>query len=313
MPGPRKRKAGDYSTFDVMAYLESKGIPYRTRGKNIKQGWIGVQSIFWPDHDYHLGINLQSKACSCWLSGKKGTALFLVREIENCSWAEAHAVIDAFSIKGSLREANPSAVIAAVRNAVTSVKLPAGSQPLLPSGINYLKRRGFDPDFLVEKYGLLQTGPLGAYKHRLIAPLYMEHILVNYTGRDLTGRQDPKYKHGDNEKVLLPMRSCIYNLDTVTDRILVVEGITDVWRFGDECAAIMSKVWTPEQLEILLHKNIKRAGICLDPDAKKAAEELGHSISSFIPEIKIIELDGCDPAELTDAEADEIKWQALYE
>ena len=57
--------------FDIIAYLENRNIPYKSCGKNVSEGWIGIHCPFpfCSDPSTHLGINLSSKAVNCWICG----------------------------------------------------------------------------------------------------------------------------------------------------------------------------------------------------------------------------------------------------
>jgi len=50
--GPQVRK------FDVEQFLYDYSVSYTTSGKNVSQGWIGVQCPFCDDHSSHGGFNI---------------------------------------------------------------------------------------------------------------------------------------------------------------------------------------------------------------------------------------------------------------
>jgi len=49
--------------------------------------------------------------------------------------------------------------------------------------------------------------------------------------------------------------------------VIIVEGITDVWRLGDGAVATFTKNFTREQILLLKKKNIKEAFVFYDSDA----------------------------------------------
>ena len=75
----------------------------------------------------------------------------------------------------------------------TTIILPKHTELTRPHK-NYLIKRNFDPDELEFKWRLVSTGPVGPYKHRIIAPIYFNEKLVSYQGRDITDKAKLKYK-----------------------------------------------------------------------------------------------------------------------
>ena len=43
--------------FDIISYLENRGVSYWTEGKNVTDGWVNINCPFSPDPSNHLGIN----------------------------------------------------------------------------------------------------------------------------------------------------------------------------------------------------------------------------------------------------------------
>ena len=60
---PRLDELIEYvQNLDAEEILDDLGLSYTSQGKNVSEGWIGIQCVF-PDCDdtsNHLGINLQS-------------------------------------------------------------------------------------------------------------------------------------------------------------------------------------------------------------------------------------------------------------
>ena len=140
----------------------------------------------------------------------------------------------------------------------------------------------------------------------------MFNELVSYTARDFTGKREPKYKHPFLEATIIPPSSCIYNIDTVKDKCIILEGGTDVWRMGDETISLQGIETTKEQVRYLSEAGIKKAVIMFDSGKDDKARKLGYALSSVIPEIKIASLDSGDPGELSEEDAIKIKHELLY-
>ena len=94
--------------------LDEHGVDYKQSGqhKNVRNGWIGVDCPFCGSHSgkYHLGVDLGTNRCTCWLCGWHSTIdvlLALTKEsFPVClKWAEALAGFEqvAPKIKGRLK------------------------------------------------------------------------------------------------------------------------------------------------------------------------------------------------------------------
>ena len=65
--------------------------------------------------------------------------------------------------------------------------------------------------------------------------------------------------------------------------MILVEGITDVWRIGDGCCALTGKVMTTEQQLLILRKKIKSILVLLDSDAEREAWKISTQLSGIVP------------------------------
>ena len=96
----------------------------------------------------------------------------------------------------------------------------------------------------------------------------------------------------------MPINHILYNFDTVKDCVVIVEGVTDVWRMGDGFVCSFRKAMTPEQIQFLMKKRIKRAFVMYDADAKDQSYALANQLSGLIEIVEVLELDGGDPADM---------------
>ena len=197
------------------------------------------------------------------------------------------------------------------------VRLPALTGSLTGLGGHYLSSRGFNPKAIEAQYGIKETGPLGKYRFRLIIPIYFNKELVSFTSRDYTEKGEPKYKEQSPDKAVIPVKDCLYNIDSVKDKLLIVEGPTDAWRMGDGAVSLFGLKCSEAQQELLFRwwmhvirpPRKKKVVILLDPKTRKAADKLYYTLTSFIRNIKIVELSSRDPAELSQEEAMNLKLQ----
>jgi len=285
---------------DIRAYLDSQYIEYRESGKNISSGWIGIACPFCPDEDpsTHLGIDPETNLINCWRCGKKGSVIELVRYHQKCSYTAAENVLSQFS-RASSRDLASEDKSQAIAKSSATVTLPSECEKsMLALHQSFLVRRGFSPHKIYEKYDLSCVDKFGKYKFRLIIPIIMRGQLVAFTSRDVTGLSDNPYRHASNEECVIPVKSCLYNIDTVKDTVIIAEGPLDVWNLGDASVCTFGTQYTRSQVKLLTSK-CKRAHVLFDSDATTEASSLAFDLSAHIEHVEIIELDQGDPADMT--------------
>jgi len=295
--------------FDTIKYLESKEIEYHTRGKNVTRGWTNINCPFpqCDDPSWHCGISPQ-KLFNCYICSEKGDVVKLVKQIENCSWYQAKNIIEQFSedltVDLKKEDIRYSSKIDHLNLPKISLSLPC----LIHK--NYLIKRNFDPDYLTKKYKLRFCYNIGEWKFRIIIPFYFDNKLITWSGLDVSGKAEIKYKHLSNEKSIVPIKKTLYNIDSISegDSIIIVEGITDVWRLGEPAIATMGIQYTQEQVEMILNKKPSKVIVLFDSEDKaiKQAERLANQLSLFISDVNVIELDEGDPCDLSEQKIIEI-------
>ena len=280
-----------FEAFDIIAYFDERGVDYATEGKNIGSNWVGVRCLWCSDSSHHLGIHLDGKGFSCFRCGERGNALKLVMAIEQCSSGKAFQIIKRFE--------DPSVVIDRPSKEVhaDSVKLPIGvSKRFTDRHLTYMEKRNFDPEFLIRKYDLYAGDCVGEFKHRIVAPVYLNHKLITLVGRDITDLSDRRYKALAISKSISTVKGSLYNIDSVGDSVIIVEGVFDCWRIGDSCVATFGTKVTHEQ--VLMLRGLRRAFVLFDADAVRQAQKIASLVSSVVDSVEIITLSEGDPAEL---------------
>ncbi len=290
-----------FESFDIKEYLDDRGIPYQESGKNISSEWLGTPCVFCEDSSNHLGIHLRTKNISCWKSGVKGNILKLIQEIDHIPRNKALQVVNQFQDNSySYLDQTPRITTE------DEIKLPKGCSKKFP-GIftNWFSSRNFNAAEIIRKYDLHCCHLIGDFKFRVIMPVYMQRELVTYTGRDITNQSGLKYKHCLIEESKIPIKECLYNIDSTKDKVIIVEGVTDVWRMGDECVATFGTQYTRKQIALL--SGIRKAFILYDADASVQAEKLANDLSAVVSYVEVITLETGDPADLTPIEAIRLK------
>lgn len=289
--------------FDFINFLEDFDIHYETVGKNITKGWIGTNCPFCDDPSSHLGLELKGKQrLNCLRCGGKALRDIITELVPDHHW---------FKI---LRQYSTGTID--IKEAVVGkeegkdffeCKLPEECSSLTIRHKRYLMQRGFSPRQLEHDWKIQGTETVGNYKFRIIIPIYYENKLVSFQGRDITGRQRDKYKTCYDTAV----KDYLYGIDYVNrNKIIVVEGVTDVWRLGKGNAiATFGIEFTRRQLNILVKRKFKKIGILFDnePQAQEKATELRECLNCFdIEAVKLKLPKNKDPAKLNKKEVQKI-------
>jgi len=289
--------------FNILSFLDDYEIPYKTSGKNVSRGWVEISCPFCDDPSTHLGINLDSKLFHCWICSSKGGPAKLIRALTKCTWEQAKNTVEKYT-DWSLVELLDSDL------APKKLKLPPEFTPITPNTIpklvsNYLLDRNFSPEELVRRFNLFYPGPIGDYKLRLIIPVTYRNRIVNFCGRDVTGKTSTRYNNCPNDKAEIPLNSLLYGIEEILDNepIVLVEGIFDQWRLGYGSVATFGTKVTSEQAAILQSKKPSKIFVLLDPGTPDLTYERIAS-KLWFSEVEAIYLSSKgDPADLTPFEA----------
>ena len=285
----------------ILDLLENIGIKYKSSGKNVSSGWVEVScpAEDCSDPSQHCGIHLGSGNFHCWVCGCKGGIIRFVQMASQMNYHQARKTIEKFSDEIIyVPQENNRNSYPIDRNIIpkeASLNLPQLHR-------DYLIGRNFDPDQIQKDYKIMSCYETGNYSYRIIVPIIIDGITVNFTARDVTGLQDNKYKNCKNNEVILPMKETIYNIDSIKNKAIICEGVTDVWRIGKGCVATMGVEYTSSQLSLLAQKELDEIYILFDSDAIMKAEKLANSISTFCSKVEVVELEIGDPADMSRSE-----------
>lgn len=291
--------------FDPIKWMEDNNIEYYDSGKNISHGWVGLCCPFCGDDpSHHLGINLSNNLISCFRCQRgNGTVIKLVMKLHKVPFPKALKIMQQY-VSGAVTEIPKQRSIQKVKE----VSLSQFSEKLSPLARKYLKARNFDPDFIRRKYGILDGGVVGKYAHRIIIPFIQNRKVITYTTRDYSGKSILRYEEMPLDDCAIPSSHTLYNIDTIKDVAIVVEGPTDVWRIGDGCCAVTSIKYTNHQVKCLLRKNPKKIFVMFDHGAEEQARNFAYDVGTlFKGEIKILHLKNGDPANLPEDKVKQIR------
>jgi len=312
------KKTSKYGSFDIENFLVENDLDFKKTGKNIGRNWWGIRDCpFCGDDGYHMGVNLTTKKFSCFVCGESSQAPRFIKEAlgyREDEWSIVFELLNKYLGDGYVAY-DP-------RQSGSKVILPSGVGDIDGRGLQYLRDRKFGAE-VVEEYRLQQTGHHSRlvfdehesdFRWRIIIPIIMHRRLVSYTGRDYTGKQDPKYQHPIIEASVISTHSCIYNYDTLQERGtgVFVEGPTDVWRWGKETVAMMGTKFTKVQLEHIAIKRLKKGYVVFDEGAMDKARKLANAMIGIVDKIKLVNIGEGDVGELDPIEAIRIKQQILH-
>jgi len=274
--------------FDALAFLRDNNIQYYEEGNNVSRGWVGIRCPLCFDHSNHGGFNVAGGYYYCWKCG--GHSLVeVVRELLSVSIEDAEATIDDYSGRMAVLQKLKEKRQARAKN----IELPG--EPMQMIHRKYLRRRGFEPRHIEEKYHVLGTGPAGDFKLRLIIPIIYKGQVVSFTGRDITGEQKLRYKTLSIEESVINPKHVLYNLDNCTgEQVCLVEGPTDVWRMGDGFCSSLGTQLTGQQIRLLA--DYRKVVILFDSEveAQRRAERYAAALGSL----------GVEKAVVVDVETD---------
>jgi hypothetical protein len=170
------------------------------------------------------------------------------------------------------------------------LQFPKSVKPLPEQYRKYLIGRGFNPFTIENKYDLSACLNQGKYKFRIIIPMYHKNKLVCFTARTIIPGVNLKYKHPQQGEVIYTPKQIVYNYDSFAQGsdLVICEGPTDVWKWGDGAVSINGLTFTVEQLEILSSKRIRHLYAFFDNESK--AQAVGRDLLKILhPYAKSVE------------------------
>lgn len=297
--------------FDIKRFCRDYRIPYDDSGSEVTAGWINLRCPFCKDgeQEFHLGVSTMNGSISCWRCGRHKLPELLHR-IARKKIADVSKYV--LKVPGVLPIRKAPELRGKTGGVAKTCQVPTQAGPLADAHRRYLEGRKFDPDALVDTWGLLGTGPFGDYKYRIIAPIYLDYELVSYQGRDITGKQELRYKACKRSNEALNHKFTLYGIDLVPDRkAVIVEGITDAWRLGPGSVATFGTAYTKQQ-EMMIAERLDTIYLFFDSSddhAKRQMEELGERLSYVMPKVEMITAGWKDPGSAPQDEANALMWE----
>ena len=294
--------------FDAERFLRDYELPIATaENKHCRPGWTQTHCPFCTgSRDFHLGININGEYGNCYRCGWKSLST-IIQKLLLCNAPSAKLVLRKYLSRNSRLLAS-SAPTGAVPCTATEVVLPPGTGAMTERHKAYLRKRNYDADYLEQTWGLMGTGPVGEYRHRIVAPITYEGKLVSYQGRDITGKSDLKYMACKLALEVVHHKDVLYGIDHVpSNAVVVVEGITDVWRLGPGAVATFGTSYLPSQVEVLLnHFGVFFVLFDAERAAQESALTLAHQLTATGKIVEKLRLASGDPGGMSQKNADHL-------
>lgn len=300
---------------DIRRFYEDFGIEFLEgddHHKHCRRGWVQAECPRCSGNPgYHIGFSEDSGQFVCYRCGFV-PAVEAIKLFSNKSWVEAKELLRRYGGTPTKKKRYQKTA----KEKDIDCEFPRGTLKGFPKRHrHYLEDRNFDPDKLIDNWDLHATGRKGSYANRIIAPVYYRNILMSYQGRDITGESDMPYKACGMEYEKRHHKHCLYGMDlALSESVLVVEGITDVWRMGIGSVATFGISFTEAQV-LLLYYNFKHIFVMFDPTEKQAQEQskkLVNQLAVLGREAEHITLEAdCDPGELSDEDSKYIMRELL--
>lgn len=310
-------KRRDFGNFNILEFLDEYGVSFRKTGKNIANGWIGVETCpFCSAGGFHFGINLAANTGSCWVCGESANAFKIVEVLADLNYKECWEVINKFS-------SDTIDWVPETDKVGQSVIFPDGiDKQLSKAAKKYLLRKNYNPDHLVEQFKIKSTDAYSTlyieekewdFSARILIPVYMYRKIQCYVARDFTDKSETRYMNSPVVASIREPKSCIYNFDTLKGKIILMEGTSDVWRFGSKCGGMLGVKFTTKQVRSLYDRKIEEVTVLFDEGADKRAKDLAHALTGIIPKVKIAYISEDDPGKMDQEEALKTKYQLIGE
>ena len=267
--------------FDIHRFAAEQAVPIVESGHpRCHRGWAQMPCPFCGGSDFYLGFSLNRGNLNCWRCGGHSLREFVGLILRtNEPYLIKKEIARYQTDHHEQYERKPKEVKARRRR----VKPPPGLGPLRDAHKRYLRSRRFSPKRLTGLWRLRGTAHLsGEWNWRLIFPIMnLKGETVAYKGRGLSDKAMPRYKMTDDEDCSEDPKGFLYGIHNVPgDRVLVVEGATDVWRMGPGSVGTLGIDWTTEQANVLRQFDYRY--ILYDPEPQAQAQALKLGVARIV-------------------------------
>jgi len=280
--------------------LERLNIQFVREGHHhCRAGWVQTDCPFCGrnTNKYHLGWNLRNSYVHCWKCGHHKLNSSLV-EITGLSFSE---------INDLLKQISKSNVLENDIKTTGKLELPTGLTDLQKPHRDYLKKRKYDPDQLINDWGIQGIGLHSFLAWRIFIPIAYKQRTVSWTTRSIKHKAKVRYMSANSNQEAMNHKHILYGEDYCSHAVIVHEGSFDAWRTGHGSVAICGTGFTRHQVLKLSKYPIRVICFDNDLDAQKRAEELCSLLEPFQGETYNVQLSSKDASEASRKEIKQLR------
>lgn len=285
-----------------MSFLDEHQVPYMQGGnhRHVRHGWIGYQCPWCGTSSWHLGTRLTDGYTTCWRCGPHRVGDVLI-ELTKQPWAVVKPIVEQFGGRFQAKQAPLGA----------KLKLPMGIGGLLPCHKEYLRNRGFNPDYLRDTWGVGGIGGVSTLPWRLFIPIYIRKDMVSWTTRAIGG-DGLRYVSAKPVEESVPIKNTLYGQHLVPGHtVVVVEGPADAWAIGPGAVAVYGLNVSERQIAEI--QSYSTRIVCFDntTDAQKRAKKLCDKLKAVTSHgsvtYQVLLESGSDPGSASTDEITELR------
>jgi len=309
---------------DIARLFTDFHLPIASPGeRHYHQGWINTPCPFCSGNPgNHLGYcyDPTSKFFGrfvCYRCGGKGTLRVLSRLLRIDDEIRLIGIVAKYGIITSWTRNPPTTTLTKKKKLSTK---EANLPPLIrclkevSGAVRYLRGRKFDPEEIEGLWKVMATGPGSVirtgdgksvdFSYRIIIPVFRKGKLVTYQGRDWTGKSSKKYLACPPWAEGWPIKDTLYGVDEADDAgngdAVLMEGVTDVWKYGPGAVACFGIKHRQTQIRELARR-FDRVTIAFDPEgaARIQARKITRELEEWGLEVRSPRLPrGKDPGDM---------------
>ncbi len=306
---------------DVRRLFTDFHLPIASPGeRHYHQGWLNTPCPFCSGNPgNHLGYCYDPTSrffgrFVCYRCGGKGTLRVLSKLLRIDDDVRLIGIIAKYGITPGMRR--PILPPTKRRKLAREADLPPLLRRLkeVPGAVRYLVGRKFDPEEIEGLWKVMATGPGSIirsedgrsvdFSYRIIVPVFLKGKLVTYQGRDWTGKSSKKYLACPPWAEDYPIKDTLYGADEAEEsennEVVLMEGVTDVWRYGPGAVACFGIKHRSSQIRELARR-FDRVTVAFDPEgaAKIQARKIARELEEWGLEVKSTRLPrGKDPGDM---------------
>ncbi len=281
--------------------LNDLRIPFRKLGEHHHTtfGRISVDCPFCSKDSNHfrLGIRINGRGASCWKCGSKPISEVLAE-------LSGQPLNRIYELTKGFLDSSPS--FSKIEDKRGRLVLPPNVKNMEKIHRKYLKGRGFDPDYLEQKYGVKGIGLSERLPWRLFIPITHQEKMVSWTTRSISDDVEKRYLNAKPEEEILSPKKILFGEDDChPGKVVVVEGPMDLFRIGPGAVALMGLVYTSQQMRLIARYAVRT--IVLDQDASEQSKRLCDDLSTFPGVTQRATLEAKDPGSASQKEVEQIR------